>query len=257
MPGEWPPWSAPLALLTGFGGALVGGLTVAVAAALTGASLSHPPPEVDIVSTLVQDAALMASAVFFASRVTAARPASFGLVATAVRPAVRLVALAYGSFLAFSIVWAAALNIHDKEKIVDQLGANRSDVALVAVMALTCVIAPVAEEFFFRGYFYAALRNWRGVWPAALLTGLVFGAIHIGSAPAGYLVPLAVFGVLLCLLYQRTGSLYPCIGLHVLNNSVAFGITEHWGWQIPVLAVTSLAMIAAGLWVVARRAAAD
>jgi membrane protease YdiL (CAAX protease family) len=36
------------------------------------------------------------------------------------------------------------------------------------------------------------------------------------------LVPLAALGVGLCLLYERTGSLYPSIGAHSLNNSVAF-----------------------------------
>ena len=82
------------------------------------------------------------------------------------------------------------------------------------------------------------------MWPAALLTGITFGAIHVGSAPVGYLVPLAALGVLLCLLYVRTGSLYPCIALHCLNNSIAFGVSQHWGWEIPVLLAGSLATIA-------------
>ena len=118
------------------------------------------------------------------------------------------------------------------------MGASESTVALLAVAVLVCVIAPIAEEVFFRGYFFNALRSWRGLWPAAILTGLVFGAIHIGSAPVPFLVPLAVFGFVLCLLYWRTGSLYPCIALHALNNSLAFGVSQHWDWQIPVLMVT-------------------
>ena len=36
------------------------------------------------------------------------------------------------------------------------------------------------------------------------------------------------------MLYERTGSLYPCIGLHCVNNSVAFSSTQDWTWQIPV-----------------------
>ena len=57
---------------------------------------------------------------------------------------------------------------------------------------LVAVVAPIAEEFFFRGFFFGALRNWRGLWPAAIITGLVFGAIHVGSAEAAFLLPLAL-----------------------------------------------------------------
>jgi len=90
------------------------------------------------------------------------------------------------------------------------------------------VIAPLAEEFFFRGYFFGALRNWHGPWLAALITGLVFGAIHVGSADPVFLVPLAVLGFMLCIVRWQTGSLLPCIGLHALNNGLAFAVTEKW-----------------------------
>ena len=108
---------------------------------------------------------------------------------------------------------------------------------------LVAVVAPIAEEFFFRGFFFGALRNWKGPWPAAILTGLVFGAIHIGSAEAAFLLPLAFFGFALCLLRERTGSLYPGIALHCINNSLAFGVSQHWGWQILVLLVCALGLI--------------
>jgi len=36
---------------------------------------------------------------------------------------------------------------------------------------------------------------------------------------------LVVLGVLLCLLYWRTGSLLPCIALHALNNGISFVVT--------------------------------
>jgi CAAX protease family protein len=58
------------------------------------------------------------------------------------------------------------------------------------------------------------------------------------------LVPLAALGFALCLLYRYTGSLYPCIAAHSLNNSLAFGALEGWGWQIPVLMAGALAAIA-------------
>jgi membrane protease YdiL (CAAX protease family) len=57
----------------------------------------------------------------------------------------------------------------------------------------------------------------------------------------------------LCAVYQRTGSLYPGIALHALNNSLAFGVNEGWGWQIAVLIVASLAAIAMLLALLTRR----
>ena len=83
----------------------------------------------------------------------------------------------------------------------------------------------------------------RGPWIAAAITGVLFGAVHVGSAPAVDLVPLGLLGVILCLIRQWAGSLYPCIALHALNNSIALGLNESWGWQIPVLFVGALALI--------------
>ncbi|MGI8557260.1 MAG: CPBP family intramembrane glutamic endopeptidase [Solirubrobacteraceae bacterium] len=258
MSERWTPWSAPMALIAALGVTLVGGTIVGGVAAATGSNLRHLPPVVDIVSTLIQDGALVLVAVLFAARVARPTAAAFGLrrVPRPVR-ALGLLLGAWALFVAFSGAWTTLLNVHDKEKIVDQLGANDSAVALVAVSALTCVVAPLCEELFFRGYFFTALRNWHGTIPAALLCGLVFGGIHAGSAPVGYLVPLAFFGFVLCLLYRATSSLYPCIVLHALNNSVAFGVTEHWSWQIPVLAAASLASLAVLLGVVARTPSAQ
>ena len=210
-----------------------GALVVYVVAAATGASLSDPPPAVDISATLLQDVSFIAAALVFAAMVARPRPWHFGLRMPRVWPAVGYVVAGYLVFLALAAAWSAALNLHEKDDIVDQLGAGSSDVALAAVAVLVCIVAPIAEEFFFRGYFFGALRNWRGVWPAAALTGLVFGAIHVGSAPVGFLVPLAFFGFLLCLVYQRTRSLYPCMALHCINNSIAFGVGREMGLADP------------------------
>jgi uncharacterized protein len=248
----WRPWSSVLALVAGLGGALVGGLVVYVVAAIAGASLDDPPAAVDISATLLQDVAFIAAALVFAAMVTRPRPWHFGLRETRFWPALGYIVGAYVVFIAVAAAWSALLDLHETDDVVEQLGADSSTVALIAVTILVCVVAPVAEEFFFRGYFFGALRNWRGLWPAAVITGLVFGGIHVGSAPVGFLVPLAFFGFLLCLIYDRTRSLYPCMALHCLNNSIAFGIGEHWDWQIPLVLAASLTVIAGAMLTVRR-----
>jgi membrane protease YdiL (CAAX protease family) len=254
----WPPVLAPLALVAGFGAAVLGGLVVGVLGAIAGASLTHPPASVTLISTMVQDIALVGSAIFFAAQIARPSPAQFGLRPTRLQGAITGLVLGYGGFIAFTAAWEAVLNIHDKEKLVDQLGANSSAVALVAVCLLTCVVAPICEEFFFRGFFFTVVSGWCGRWLGAAVTGIVFGAIHAGSAPVSYLVPLAFFGFVLCIIYWRTGSLYPCIALHAVNNAVAVASTEHWTpWEGSVLVVASLAAIGVVLSGVARLAPAE
>jgi CAAX protease family protein len=244
---RWPPWTAPVALIAGFAVALFGYILVGGIAGAAGADLDDPPPWVNILATVIQDAALIGSALFFARLNGRVRARDFGLRPTPFWSGLGWMSAAWAAFFVFTIVWISALGIEERDDLPSELGADESTLALVCVGLLVTVVAPVAEEFFFRGFFFNALRNWRGVLPAALLTGLVFGAIHGGSAPAGYLVPLAAFGVALCLLYVRTGSLYPCIALHALNNSLAFGVSQDWDWQIPVVMLGANAIIAATL----------
>jgi membrane protease YdiL (CAAX protease family) len=128
-------------------------------------------------------------------------------------------------------------------------------VALAAAGVFVCVIAPIAEEFFFRGFLFGALRRWRvtiaghdiGTWVAAVITGILFGLAHTGSASSQYLVPLGFLGFVLCLVRWRTRSLYPCIALHSINNGLALGVNQlHWNAaEIVALVVGSLVVIGA------------
>src|SRR5437588_599041 len=168
----------------------------------------------------------------------------FGLRPTRVGRAVRHVLLAGVAFIVVLVIWSGAVH-SGKEKLLETLGTHRSTVLLVLSAVLTCVLAPICEEFLFRGFIFTALRSWRGPWLAALITGLVFGGVHAGSAPAPDLVPLAALGFLLCLVYRYTGSLYPCIALHSLNNSIAFASIEEWSVAEALLLLAgALAVIA-------------
>lgn len=245
-PPRWRPWTAPAALFLGLFLAACGALAVDIVAAAFGVHVdaNNLPPGLEIIDTAVQDAAFVIAAVGIAS-MTAGRVAAwqFGLRTTPFWRAAGLVALLYVVFLGFTDLWQTALNLHGQEKLLNQLGANENTTLLIASAVLTCVIAPFCEEFLFRGYIFTALRNWHGPWLAALLTGILFGAVHATSAPAAYLVPLGFLGFGLCLLYWRTRSLLPCIAAHSINNSIAFGVLENWTWQIVVLAASALATL--------------
>jgi membrane protease YdiL (CAAX protease family) len=238
----WRPWTAPVALIAGFGIAIFGYALIAGIASAFGAR--YDAGGVMIVATVFQDAALIASAVLFARMATRPAPWQFGLRATRFWRALGWAVLGYVGYVVIAATYAAAFSIDSQENLPDDLGVDDSTLALVAVAILVTVVAPIAEEFFFRGYYFTALRNWKGPWLAAILSGATFGAIHFGSAPPEYVPPLAVLGVALALIYWRTGSLYPCIALHCLNNCLAFGTTQSWDWQIPVSMAGALALIA-------------
>jgi membrane protease YdiL (CAAX protease family) len=237
----WPPWMAPVALVGGLVLAAVGAFAVDLPAIALGVHLttSHTPPGLAIADTFVQDVAFVVAAVYCAQiGGRAVRAWQFGLRPPRVgwRRAAGMILVLIVVFLLLNAVWQALFN-PGKEKILEQLGSNENTALLLLSAALTCVVAPISEEFLFRGFIFTALRSWRGTLPAALITGLLFGGVHVGSAPVLDLVPLAALGVGLCLLYRYTESLYPCIVAHSLNNSIAFASLEGWGWETLVLIV--------------------
>lgn len=256
---RWPPWTGILAIVVAFAFALMGAIAIGIVAAIFGADFEDPPPAVNIVATFVQDGAFVAAAVLFARRAGPLLPEQFGLVRVRVRTALKWTAIAYGGYWLLSIVWAQLVDLSEQDQLPDSLGVDESTVALVAVCVLVTVVAPIAEEVLFRGYVFGALRNWRGPWPAALLTGAIFGAIHVGSAPAEFLVPLAILGVALCVLRWRSGSLLPCIALHAANNALAFGVAENWTAGQTLLLVagaTTVALLACRPFLALRASAA-
>jgi uncharacterized protein len=247
---RWPWWLPVLALLGTFA---IATFALLIGVAVTGKS--KPTSGVTIAATYVQDGGLVLCAVLFAFLTRKPSAWQFGLRPTRFWQAVGWLAVAWLGFFAFSAFWSVlmhAVGVKLDDNLPLQLGVDDSNVALVLVAVLVCVIAPMAEEFFFRGFLFGALRGYMKLWPAALITGLVFGLIHFKLE---FLAPLAVLGVALCLLYAQTGSLLPCIALHSLNNSLAFGVTQGWTWQIPLLMLASLAILAAILTPIVRRAA--
>jgi hypothetical protein len=73
------------------------------------------------------------------------------------------------------------------------------------------------EEFEFRGFLFNAILRYAPVWAAAILSGIVFGAVH-GSISA--FVPLACSGVVLAYVYYVSGSLTASAIAHALFNLI-------------------------------------
>jgi uncharacterized protein len=90
----------------------------------------------------------------------------------------------------------------------------------IAIGAIAAVVAaPVAEEVFFRGFLFGALRRRFRFLAAAIISGAVFGLFHV----IPLLIPLFVFvGVGLAYVYERRGSLLSSIAAHSAFNVVGY-----------------------------------
>jgi uncharacterized protein len=252
---QWPLWFAPGAVALGFGLGIIASIFVEVAARAGGRTASNPTAAESLIGDVLFDLAFVAAALYFAFLRGRPRPEDFGYRRVPVFEAVAGVVAAGVSYYLVTAIYASLLSLHGKDKLPAPLGTTQSTVALVGVAVFVCVIAPIAEEFFFRGFIFGVLRQMRivvagrnlGTWAAALITGILFGLAHTGSALSQDLIPLGFLGFVLCLLRWRTKSLYPCMALHSINNGLALGITQfHWnGLEIVALMVGSLALIGA------------
>jgi membrane protease YdiL (CAAX protease family) len=248
----WKPWAAPAAVALGLALGSIADLMVSIVGAATGANLSHPPPAVNIFGDIVFDFGFVAAAIYVASLSGGMRLSSFGFRRAALWRAVGIVALAAFCYFIATDVYAALLALHGREQLPTGLGSTSDTAAMIGVGVFVTVIAPICEEFFFRGFLFGVLRSWLaprawGTWVAAIITGILFGAAHFGSASAKYLVPLAFLGFVLCIVRWKTGSLYPGMALHSINNALAFGVDElHWdAAKIVAMAIVALAAITA------------
>jgi uncharacterized protein len=236
-PGPPPlgvPWWAPfVALVAALAGVLIAEIVLDIGLALAGEEVDprNPPPGVTITLTAVLFALLIAVAVGSVRLASGRpRPEIFGLRRTAPLPALGWTLLAYVGLLTLSFVVLQIFGDQDDQQLVQDIEDEDAVGLLLAFGLLSCFAAPIAEEFFFRGFMFRALAGRVPVLIAALVSGSVFGLSHAAGSPATALLVLSGFGVALCLLLYRTGSLIPCIMLHAFNNSIAFGSTKELPW---------------------------
>ena len=230
----WPLWMAPAGILLGLALGIFATIFVELIGSSGGSSINHPSPAVSIAGDIVFDHGFVLAALYLATMARRPRPSDFGYRTVSPVLGVGAFVAAAAGYYAVTLVYASLVKLNGTDKLPSELGVTSSTAALVAATVFVCVLAPMAEEFFFRGFIFGALRNLRvrvgghqlGPWIAAVVTGILFGFAHLGSAPAEYLVPLGFLGFVLCLIRWRTGSLYPCMALHSANNALALGVQQ-------------------------------
>lgn len=238
-PGDPPkPLGVKRALLTFVvfvGVQLVAALVLGIMGAIW-MTVSEPDADVDAITTRVEGwsmplglvgAALAALVVWrMARRSFPGEPRSVALAPlgwTACRPAQAGVAALLGfgcGVLWIGVVLAGWVELPDDVGLSEELIFS-GPWQLASWALLAAVIAPLTEEFVFRGMMLTGLRaRWGGVAASATVTSL-FVVSHVPQvlepAIAGV---ITVLGTLLLVTRLRTGSLLPCVVLHAAYNSV-------------------------------------
>jgi membrane protease YdiL (CAAX protease family) len=221
------PWGVPAILLALIIPVFFWGSSLAV-------SISQGAPQhlsggeiiTAIILTIILDLGFIGLAVWLALRRHHRKPDALGL-----RPFDRNLwwmplAAAGGAHLAiivYSLVLSAvgAGGAVPKQEDLDQLFSSPAILPLTGLA--TVVMAPIAEEIFFRGFIFGGLVRPLGLFGAMLVSGFIFGAFHIqGASSVGLLLPFGLVGMLFAWLYYRTGSILPSMGAHFLFNLVSF-----------------------------------
>jgi membrane protease YdiL (CAAX protease family) len=191
-----------------------------------------------LVLALLQDGVFVGAAVLFAAFTRAPLPWHFGARSTPFWSTLGWAGLAFALMLGAEFGLIELFGVDETE--IEELG-ELSGLAAIAIAIVVVLLAPVAEEIFFRAFFYRALRTRLRVWSASSITGVVFASVHLQYyAEPALLLVIAAFGIGQCLLYERTGSLFAVIATHAAFNMVASLEMA----AIPALIIGALVLVA-------------
>lgn len=229
-PAHPTPAAEPTAVGGAWGvGGAVGGVAMAIGLVFLGslpviAIAGDTGLDATIGSQLVLEAAFLATALYFASKGVSGLAAAFRALGLH-RPQVSWLgptAITFVAYLGFAIIFSQLVADPEQVDVADQLGFDQSTLGAISAGILIVLLAPLAEEVFFRGLFFGGLRARFPFLAAALLSGAFFGVIHLVGGNWAVAVQLGVLGVALAYLYERTGTLWAPITLHGVNNALAF-----------------------------------
>ncbi len=104
------------------------------------------------------------------------------------------------------------------QAIVEELTALQDPSAIAACCISSVIVAPVMEEFVFRGFVYNVLRQRAGIIAATLTSSLFFSVVHMSLPQTP---TLFLFACAQCYLYEKTGTIKYPILLHFVFNLIA------------------------------------
>ncbi len=114
--------------------------------------------------------------------------------------------------------------------IASLFSSNITD--LVLLFLLLVVFTPIVEELVFRRVLFGFIERWLGPVAAILSSGIVFGLMHvIGFGDYIQAIPYVLMGIAFGFIYSNSSkNIYVAIGVHAINNFVAYAI-----YAVPII----------------------
>ena len=229
-----PAWSPLVVVLAMFSVLLTAQIVVQIVAEATGADgVEAVGTDASTIGlTLVLDLSMVGCTLAVVAWLARRRPtaADFGLRLVPWRAALGWTLAAYVTYLGLGSLAGLLLGQPEEQDIVAELKSENSVLVVAGFAIMVCLFAPLAEEFFFRGFLFRVLRERFNIAVGVLATGAAFGLVHLPTGDWRGMIILGMFGVALCVLFLLTSSLLPCIMLHAFHNSITFGFTKELPW---------------------------
>jgi membrane protease YdiL (CAAX protease family) len=140
-----------------------------------------------------------------------------------------------GGILLITIVFVlsipiAYLNPELEPQMYEEILRSLTDKnAIIWLMVIGVVLAPLSEEMFYRGMIYPVFRRYLSPLWAMAVSGTIFGLAHFDLWRS---IPLAIGGIGLCYIYEKTGS--------ILVTTVAHGV---WNLIMTLMVIYSVSFL--------------
>jgi membrane protease YdiL (CAAX protease family) len=242
----WPWWEAVLVTLIGFVLGTFASLPVFLLLGVT-TSANGANGVSELAQGVVVDGVVLATLIYWLRRRHPSWKKIIGFPTRAALPKEVVIGglLGIGVRIAAGIASAIVLSLLGsltgrEVSIPEQVTSDLKPAAFVLFALYAVVVAPITEEFVFRGLLYRSIRDRRGVALGAIVSALAFGLVHFvpGGTWEGVLalqLTMVITGIGLALIYERRKNLVADIAGHAAFNLIAvvavaagFGVVPGW-----------------------------
>jgi|SaaInlStandDraft_1057018.scaffolds.fasta_scaffold58093_2 membrane protease YdiL (CAAX protease family) len=136
-------------------------------------------------------------------------------------------ALLLGANITINSFYMLINHVPEKQDLVQRISNIPTEYQAMIILG-TGLIIPLIEEIIFRGFLYNSFTSFikNGKYKkliAAVLTASIFALVHL-EFKIHILIPLFIMGLIFNYVYEKTGSITVCSGVHALNNMMMLSV---------------------------------